>query len=180
MPHTYADLLALADAAEIVVDQQPSPAANPSQPDGTPADSPTTPEADDDPHRLARVNLDRYATRTDGRTLAYWREEWYVWKRNCYRKISDRELRAKLSASIKEEFDRLCRERQATAAESARDGRAASSPSTASAPRGESQAETPQVETDETASRAEAGEASGGGESEAVAPAETEAEGNGD
>jgi small subunit ribosomal protein S6 len=66
------------------------------------------------------------------------------------------------------------------AAESARDGRAASSPSTASAPRGESQAETPQVETDETASRAEAGEASGGGESEAVAPAETEAEGNGD
>ena len=120
MTHTYADLLALADLAEIVVDQSPALATDPGS---APANAETVAaEADDDPHRLARVNLARYNTRTDGRTIAYWRSEWYVWKRNCYRKIDDRELRAKLAASIKEEFDRLCRLRQATAAESARDG----------------------------------------------------------
>ena len=44
-------------------------------------------EADDDPHRLARVNLARYAARSEGRRLRYWRSEWYVWKRNRYKKI---------------------------------------------------------------------------------------------
>ena len=65
------------------------------------------PEADDDPHRLARMNLERYAE--NGRTLKYWRDEWYAWKSraNCYRKITSNELRAKLSLSIKEEFDRI-------------------------------------------------------------------------
>ena len=132
MPHTYADLLELADAAEIIADQQ--------QPRERPAATPATAttftvivgegpngpgvavEADDDPHRLARVNLERYATRHDGRTLAYWRDEWYVWKRNAYRKISERELRAKFSASIKGEFDRLNILEQTKAAESSRDG----------------------------------------------------------
>ncbi|HUT25640.1 MAG TPA: 30S ribosomal protein S6 [Sumerlaeia bacterium] len=60
------------------------------------------------------------------------------------------------------------------AADSGRGGGAAS------APKGESQAETPRAETDETASPAAADEASSGQEPEAVAPAETEAEGNGE
>ena len=64
-------------------------------------------EAEDDPHRLARVNLEQYATRTDGRTLIFWRDEWYTWKRNRYKKITDKELRAKLTCSIKEEYDRI-------------------------------------------------------------------------
>ena len=64
-------------------------------------------EAEDDPHRLARVNLENYATRTDGRTIVFWRDEWYTWKRNRYKKITDKELRAKLTCSIKEEYDRL-------------------------------------------------------------------------
>jgi P4 family phage/plasmid primase-like protien len=63
-------------------------------------------EADDDPHRLARANLERYATSNEGRTLRYWRDEWYVWKRNRYRHITERELRAKITQSIKDEFDR--------------------------------------------------------------------------
>ncbi|MEN6507140.1 MAG: phage/plasmid primase, P4 family [Planctomycetaceae bacterium] len=64
-------------------------------------------EAPDDPHRLARVNLERYATRHDGRTIVFWRDEWYAWKRNRYRKIPEKELRAKIATSIKAEFDRL-------------------------------------------------------------------------
>lgn len=66
-------------------------------------------EADDDPHRLARVNLERYGNHSTGATLRYWRDEFYTWKpsRGCYRKIGLEELRAKLNASIKAEFDRL-------------------------------------------------------------------------
>ena len=63
-------------------------------------------EAPDDPHRLARINLERYSTRS-GRTLLYWRDEWYIWKLSRYRRITDKELRAKITAAIKEEYDRL-------------------------------------------------------------------------
>lgn len=72
-------------------------------------------EAVDDPHRLARVNLERYATRFDGATIRNWRDEWYVWKRNRYRKIPTGELEAKLCRSIKDEFDRLNIEEQKAA-----------------------------------------------------------------
>ena len=64
-------------------------------------------EADDDPHRLARVNLRRYAELTGGRTIKYWRSEWYTWKGNRYQRIQEDEFRAKVSFAIKEEFDRL-------------------------------------------------------------------------
>ncbi len=120
--HSYDDLLDIADQAEpiTVTELAKQPTANRldnSQPtsDNSQRHVEATPgaiEAEDDPHRLARINLERYATRTDGRTLAYWREEWYQWKDNAYRRISERELRAKLTASIKEEFDRLNVERQ--------------------------------------------------------------------
>lgn len=66
-------------------------------------------EAPDDPHRLARLNLERYAAATGGRTIKLWRDAWYVWKRGAYRKISIGELRAKITRSIKDEFDRLNR-----------------------------------------------------------------------
>lgn len=75
---------------------------------GKPA-PPEVNEADDDPHRLARVNLERYGMHSTGATLRYWRDEWYTWKpsRGCYRRIGTEELRAKLNAAIKAEFDRL-------------------------------------------------------------------------
>lgn len=71
-------------------------------------------EADDDPHRLSRVNLEHYAAETGGATIRYWREEWYTWtkSRGCYRKIGERELRAKMGLAIKKEFDRINLERQ--------------------------------------------------------------------
>jgi hypothetical protein len=96
--HGWADLLELAAGAPVV-----QPMAAESTQDAA------TPESVDDPHRLARLNLNRYASDNQGRTLRYWRDEWYVWKRHRYRKISENEFRAKLSASIKQEFDRAFR-----------------------------------------------------------------------
>ena len=102
--HTYDELLAVFDQAEVT-----GLLANSTNQDvGV-----VVIEADDDPHRLARMNLEQYATRTDGRTLAFWQDEWFVWKKNAYRKISRDELRAKLSCSVKKEFDRLNLEQQA-------------------------------------------------------------------
>lgn len=66
-------------------------------------------EADDDPHRLARVNLARYAEITGGGKIVYWREKWLTWKpgRGCYQQMSEKELSARITASIKWEYDRL-------------------------------------------------------------------------
>lgn len=60
-------------------------------------------EADNDPHRLARVNLEKY--RAKGRDLKYWRGEWYRWRGTHYRKMEEKEFRPKLSESIKEELN---------------------------------------------------------------------------
>lgn len=90
---TYADLLTLASSGEAIAKTSTDPGA-------------ALAESVDDPHRLARMNLERYASSTEGRTLRFWRSEWYVWKRNRYRRIGEDELRAKLAQSIKAEFDR--------------------------------------------------------------------------
>lgn len=62
-------------------------------------------EAIDDPHRLARVNLEAYEDNHGGR-LVYWREEWLKWKDGRYTTIELAELRAKVNGAIKKEFDR--------------------------------------------------------------------------
>jgi len=66
-------------------------------------------EADDDPHRLARVNITRYSELTNGGRIVYWRERWLTWKpsRGCYQQMSEKELSARITATIKWEFDRL-------------------------------------------------------------------------
>lgn len=122
---TFDDLLQMANLAAVAVAGSPPPSVTAmpapavggdsgvAASDG--ADTATTPpsvkpiESDDDPHRLARVNLANYAAANAGATLRYWRGEWFTWKpaRGCYRRIDELELRAKVSASIKAEFDRL-------------------------------------------------------------------------
>jgi len=69
-------------------------------------------ESDDDPHRLARVNLERYGE-SDGAAIRYWRSEWYTWKpsRACYRLIDENELKAKLTESIRSEFEKCWAEK---------------------------------------------------------------------
>jgi P4 family phage/plasmid primase-like protien len=97
---TYADLLALAELAAVI----------PQQPIDPPEPQPL--EEADDPHRLARANIARYSDETNGGRIVYWREEWYTWKpaRGCYRIIKEKEFQAKITASIKAEFNRLWQE----------------------------------------------------------------------
>ncbi len=64
-------------------------------------------EADDDPYRLARVNLDKYAEENSGATLLYWQREFFQYRNHVYRKLDTESLQAKLSRAIKREFDRL-------------------------------------------------------------------------
>lgn len=68
-------------------------------------------EADDDPHRLARVNLNQYQTKHGGR-LVFWRDEWWKYKLGRYTKIGNKELRSKINASIRSEFESCWRREQ--------------------------------------------------------------------
>jgi len=66
-------------------------------------------ESADDPHRLARNYVEKYAT-TDGLiTIRRWREEWHKWDGGQYRQLGEADLKDSLNYSIKEEFDRLNR-----------------------------------------------------------------------
>lgn len=62
-------------------------------------------EDDDDPQRLARINLKNYQDNHGGR-LIYWRDEWWKWKAGSYRRIDGSELKAKVWAAIRAEFER--------------------------------------------------------------------------
>jgi putative DNA primase/helicase len=66
-------------------------------------------EHPDDPHRLAEVNLQSYENEHAGH-LRYWRQEWWKYREGVYRQISDSELSAKVTASIKREFDSIWEE----------------------------------------------------------------------
>lgn len=68
-------------------------------------------ESEDDPHRLARVNLEQYERDHDGRLL-FWRDEWWKYKAGCYKKIAKEDFRSKLNAAIRREFERCWRLRQ--------------------------------------------------------------------
>ena len=63
-------------------------------------------EEDDDPHRLARLYLDKFR-HEDGPCLRYWRESFYRWDGRSFHLIQHSEIKSELTASIKEEFDRL-------------------------------------------------------------------------
>ncbi len=65
-------------------------------------------EADDDPHRLARVNLAQFQS-THGGRLVFWRDEYWKYKSGCYSKIEPNELKAKLTANIRKEFEHCFR-----------------------------------------------------------------------
>jgi len=66
-------------------------------------------ESVDDPHRLARMNLEFYAQQYEG-GLKFWAGEWWRYRDGQYRKIELFELKAKLNASIRREFESCWRE----------------------------------------------------------------------
>jgi putative DNA primase/helicase len=90
--------------ASLRPDAEPATAKSPSAAPTTQADQ--VHEAEDDPHRLARIYRDRHLG-DEGLRLRYWRSEWYRWDGTAYRPFSDKEIRAELSECIKEEFDRI-------------------------------------------------------------------------
>jgi putative DNA primase/helicase len=77
-------------------------------------------ESDEDPHRLARIYLGR-VQHPEGLTLRFWRQEWHRWDGTAYRVAPDAEVKAELTSTVKEEFDRL--NRQAIGASSGSDSR---------------------------------------------------------
>lgn len=62
-------------------------------------------ETVDDPHRLARMNLELYRA-SFGREVKYWNESWYLWKAGQYIEVTHDHFVARLNQSIKQEFDR--------------------------------------------------------------------------
>jgi hypothetical protein len=63
-------------------------------------------EASDDPHRLARLHLGKFR-HEGGPMLRFFRGEWLGWSNGAYRSLGDSELRAGLTGTIKQEFNRL-------------------------------------------------------------------------
>ena len=73
----------------------------------TPAEGPQGPnEADDDPHRLARIYRDEKCFHQDGPTLVYHRGEFLRWD-VAYRPMLEKDIRAELAATCKVKFDRI-------------------------------------------------------------------------
>lgn len=67
-------------------------------------------EAEDDPHRLAKLYLERNSWHKDhGKTLRLWREEWWRWTGKKYQQIPEDEIRADVTNAVKIEFDRCCK-----------------------------------------------------------------------
>lgn len=60
----------------------------------------------DDPHRLARSNLENYRN-MHRRSLRYFKEVWYRYDDGCYSEISNDHLSSRLTHAIEKEFERV-------------------------------------------------------------------------
>jgi putative DNA primase/helicase len=72
-----------------------------------PVDKGLMPGAEDNPHRLARHYLSKCHEIPEGRTLRFWREEFYEWSRGCFRPVPKKEFQGRLATVLAEEFDRV-------------------------------------------------------------------------
>ena len=61
-------------------------------------------ESIDDPHRLARLNLEKYQ-KEHNRTLKYWKQTWYSWQNGVYEELAEDHFSTRLNGAIKIEFD---------------------------------------------------------------------------
>jgi putative DNA primase/helicase len=94
------------------VDDQGEVRPNP-RPKGTSRPKPPAPSASkrdvneslDDPHRLAMLFLPKIRYRANA-TIRWYRGEWFEWLDRAYRRLSEDELRGRLTGIIKAEFDR--------------------------------------------------------------------------
>ncbi len=70
-------------------------------------------EAADDPHRLARSFLDDYRDAGGRLLLRAWQAEFWHWREGAYRAVPSGDLRGRLVAAVKRDFDIAHRERMA-------------------------------------------------------------------
>jgi P4 family phage/plasmid primase-like protien len=73
------------------------------------------PEADDDPHRLARIFLDEYrvpppagSVGTATLLLRSWQKEFWLWRQGAYRAVAAGDVQSRLVASAKHSLDEAC------------------------------------------------------------------------
>jgi len=62
-------------------------------------------EAVDDPHRLARLYIERHGTIDGIPSLWCWRDVWHRWDGLAYRDVPDTEIQAEITRLVKAEFD---------------------------------------------------------------------------
>jgi hypothetical protein len=109
--HTFADLQDLAAAAASLSPPGPQAGAEGS----ADAAGPKPNEADDDPHRLARLYLERYASHEKhGIVIRFWKQEWWRWGEafGRYRPVEEETIKGEITTLAKAEFDRANLEAQ--------------------------------------------------------------------
>lgn len=67
-------------------------------------ESDSDPEHVDDPHRLARINLENYQG-LHGRSICYWKQTWYRWKHGVYEEMTSDHFSGQLTKSIRTQFE---------------------------------------------------------------------------
>ncbi len=67
-------------------------------------ESDSDPEHIDDPHRLARINLENYHG-LHGRSIRYWKQTWYRWRNGVYEEMTNDHFSGQLTKSIRTQFE---------------------------------------------------------------------------
>jgi putative DNA primase/helicase len=73
-------------------------------------------EDHEDPHRLARIYLNRHGRHEGDLTIRFWRDEFHKWDGTHYQPFPMGELRAAVTNAIKIEFDRISQSPEDSAA----------------------------------------------------------------
>ena len=108
--HSYLSLMLYAQSQPVISESKLSLNMAVEQDDASePNEDAKILESVDDPHRLARMNLEFYAQQFEG-GLRFWGGEWWRYRDGQYRKIDTFELKAKLNQSIRKDFENCWRE----------------------------------------------------------------------
>lgn len=69
-------------------------------------------ELADDPHRLARLFIEKYGMHGEYRKLYYWQQNWHTYSPagHCYRAVPDFEIAPRIAGLVKAEFDAIAQD----------------------------------------------------------------------
>ncbi len=83
-----------------------APEQKPAEPDQKPAEPPEPMPSLTDPHRLAEIFLRQNTLERPEENLLFWRNECWAWDGRRYARLAPADLRARLTRSIRQTFDR--------------------------------------------------------------------------